>query len=124
MPLYRRVARRGFSNYWFKKEYTVINLSSLEKKFSNGERVTLESLREKGLVGINEVLVKILGEGEITKKLVLAGVKVSRSAQAKIEAAGGSVEGASVAQPEPVVEETSSADSSSPDSSNNDGEEE
>jgi len=98
MPLYRRVARRGFSNYWFKKDYTAINLSSLEKRFSKGETVSLESLRERGLISASEKLVKILGNGEITKALVISGLKVSGSARAKIEAAGGSVEG--VAQTE------------------------
>src|SRR6056297_974974 len=60
MPLYRRVARRGFSNYWFKKDYTPINLSTLEKRFAKGETVNLESLRARGLVSANEKLVKIL----------------------------------------------------------------
>ena len=92
MPLYRRIARRGFSNYWFKKEYTAINVSTLEKRFAKGEAVTLDSLCEKGIISAGERLVKILGEGELTKSLSVSGVKVSKSAKAKIEAAGGSVE--------------------------------
>lgn len=93
MPLYRRVARRGFSNYWFKTEYTAINLSTLEKRFEKGDTVNLESLRAHGLISANEKLVKILGNGEVTKALVISGLKVSGSARAKIESAGGSVEG-------------------------------
>ncbi len=94
MPLYRRIARRGFSNYPFKQEYTAINLSTLEKKFAKGDTVSFETLREKGIIGANEQLVKILGEGDLTKKLTVSGLKVSKSARAKIEAAGGTVEGA------------------------------
>lgn len=91
MPLYRRVARRGFSNYWFKKDYTVLNVSTLERAFSSGDTVNLDTLCAKGLIGAQERLVKILGEGELTKKLTVSGVKLSKSARAKIEAAGGSV---------------------------------
>lgn len=94
MPLYRRIARRGFSNYRFKKVYTTINVSSLEKRFDSGAAVNLETLREKRLIGTNDELVKILGDGELTKKLTVSGVRVSATAKAKIEAAGGSVEDA------------------------------
>jgi len=108
MPLYRRVARRGFSNYWFKKDYTPINLSTLEKRFAKGETVDLESLRARGLVSANEKLVKILGNGEITKALVISGLKVSGPARVKIEAAGGSIEGM------PPVEESGVAPAKTP----------
>lgn len=91
MPLYRRVARRGFSNYRFKKQYSVINVSTLEKRFEKGDAVTVETLCGKGVITANDELVKILGEGELTKSLSVSGVKVSKSARAKIEAAGGSV---------------------------------
>jgi large subunit ribosomal protein L15 len=97
MPLFRRIARRGFSNHFFKEEYTPVNLSTLEKRFQNGDTVSLESLREKGVVSAAEKLVKILGDGELTKKLTVSGLKLSKSAQAKIEAAGGSVEGSAPA---------------------------
>ena len=92
MPLYRRVARRGFSNYPFKKEYVVVSLTSIESRFSNGDTVNLETLRDQKLIGNRDSLVKILGDGEVSKKLTVVGIRVSRSAAAKIVAAGGSVD--------------------------------
>ena len=92
MPLYRRIARRGFSNYPFKKEYVCINVEQLEAKFNDGETVDKTSLIEKGFISSkNASLVKILGNGEVTKKLTVVVDKVSESAKAKIEKAGGSV---------------------------------
>ena len=91
MPLYRRIAQRGFSNYWFKKEYTIFNLSQLEAKYADGETVDKESLIKKGLLSKANVLVKVLGDGDLTKKLTVAVDKVSASAKAKIEKAGGTV---------------------------------
>jgi large subunit ribosomal protein L15 len=131
MPLYRRIARRGFSNYPFKKHHTVINLSTLEKQFSSGDTVGLETLREKNVIGTHESLVKILGEGELTKKLSVVGVKVSRSAQAKIEAAGGSVAGgeadatgnAGVAVDHGPAEESVAAESAPEDTTTNEDDE-
>ncbi len=96
MPLYRRIARRGFSNYPFKVEYEILSVGTLEKNFKKGDTVSLESLREKKLVGTNERFVKILGDGDISKSLTIDGLKVSKSARAKIEAAGGSVTGVDV----------------------------
>ena len=92
MPLYRRVARRGFSNYPFKKEYVVVSLASIESRFSNGDTVSIETLRGHSLIGNRDLLVKILGDGEVSKKLTVVGVRVSRSAAAKIVAAGGTVD--------------------------------
>ena len=89
MPLYRRVAARGFSNHPFKVDYVVINLSSLEKVYSDGETVSLDTLVAKGLVKKSETLVKILGNGELKKKLEVTVPAVSASAKAKIEKAGG-----------------------------------
>ena len=91
MPIYRRVAARGFSNHPFKTEYVVINVASLEKVFADGETVTHETLVQKGLVKNSETLVKILGEGELKKKLEVAVPAVSASAKDKIEKAGGKV---------------------------------
>lgn len=91
MPLYRRIAHRGFSNYPFKKEYAVVNVTLLEEKYSAGETVNKESLLAKGLISKIDVLVKILGTGDLTKKLTVEVDKVSASAKAKIEKAGGSV---------------------------------
>ena len=94
MPLYRRIAHKGFSNYPFKKEYVCINLDQLEAKFNDGETVNKESLVAKGFVSkkaSEKALVKILGNGDITKKLTVEVNKASASAKAKIEKAGGSV---------------------------------
>ena len=90
MPLYRRVARRGFSNYPFKKEYVVINVSLLNEKFDDGATIDREALIAKGFVSKhNKALIKILGTGDVTKKFTVAVDKVSESAKAKIEKAGG-----------------------------------
>ena len=91
MPLYRRVARRGFSNYPFKVEYKPVNLTMLEAKYADGDTVNLETLKEKGIVKGKNVKVKILGDGELTKKLTIDVEKVSAGAQEKIEKAGGNV---------------------------------
>ncbi len=91
MPLYRRIARRGFSNYPFKKEYVCFNLIDLEEKFNDGETVNSKSLKEKGLLNKTVDGIKILGNGDITKKLVVEVDKISASAKEKIEKVGGSV---------------------------------
>ncbi|MDD5790675.1 MAG: 50S ribosomal protein L15 [Spirochaetia bacterium] len=98
MPLYRRIAHRGFSNYPFKKEYSVVNVTLLEEKYSDGDTVNKESLLEKGLVAKANALVKVLGTGDLTKKLTVEVDKVSASAKAKIEKAGGSVKEAAEAK--------------------------
>jgi len=91
MPLYRRIARRGFSNEPFKKEYAIFNLQQLEEKYADGETVDSASLAAKGLLTKNADGIKVLGNGEITKKLTVCVDKVSGSAKEKIEKAGGSV---------------------------------
>ena len=91
MPLYRRIAHRGFSNYPFKKEYTVVNVSKLEGKFKDGDIVSEETLREKGLLKGKNSLVKILGKGELKVKLDVQIEKVTSGAKEKIEKAGGKV---------------------------------
>lgn len=100
MPLYRRIARRGFSNYPFKVEMVAVSLAVLEERFDNGATVSLETLREHGLISRSERLVKVLAGGDVTKKLTISGLAVSAAARAKIEAAGGTIEGSVVmAQP-------------------------
>ena len=94
MPLYRRIAQRGFSNYPFKKEFVIVNVSVLEEKFSSGDSVTKETLVSKGVIKSAGSTVKILGDGELSKKLTVDVEKVSASAKEKIEKAGGSVKGA------------------------------
>ncbi|TFG63867.1 MAG: 50S ribosomal protein L15 [Spirochaetales bacterium] len=93
MPLFRRVARRGFSNYPFKEEYVVINLSELNNKYADGETVSMETLLKKDLIKKRDKRVKILGEGSVDKKLVVKLSKISKSAREKIEKAGGKVSG-------------------------------
>ncbi|MDA3958477.1 50S ribosomal protein L15 [Oceanispirochaeta sp.] len=91
MPLYRRVAARGFSNYMFKKTAVPVNLFLLEKNYSDGEIVSMKTLLEKGLIKKSEKSIKILGNGELSKKLDVQIEKVSAGAVEKIEKAGGKV---------------------------------
>jgi len=91
MPLYRRIAHRGFSNYPFKENYTVINVARLAEKFQDGDVVSEDSLRVLGLLKGKKSLVKILGDGEINIKLDVQISKVTKSAKEKIEKAGGKV---------------------------------
>ena len=90
MPLYRRIPKRGFKNR-NTKEIVAINVSALEK-FENGDTVTVESLLEKGIVSNPRDGVKILGNGELTKKLTVQVNAFSASAKEKIEALGGKAE--------------------------------
>lgn len=89
MPLYRRIAHRGFSNAAFKKEYEVVNLRDLESKYSDGETVDRESLVKKGLLNKVSAPVKLLADGDLTKKLTVNVDKASVSAKEKVEKAGG-----------------------------------
>jgi large subunit ribosomal protein L15 len=90
MPLYRRLAQRGFSNYPFKKEWQIVNLGEIEKRYEAGETVDLASLHEKGLVkGVDPI--KVLADGDFSKKLNFNVTAVSASAKEKIEKAGGSI---------------------------------
>ena len=99
MPLYRRIAIRGFSNYPFKKEYVCINVGELEAKFADGETVDKGTLAAKGLISKTSAsLVKILGNGDIKKKLTVDVDKISESAKVKIEKAGGTVKVAEKAE--------------------------
>ena len=91
MPLYRRIPKRGFNNI-FRLEYAVINVDRLETAFEDGARVTPEALRECGVIHGGTKLIKILGDGELSKKLTVVAHKVSKTAQSKIESKGGTVE--------------------------------
>ncbi len=90
MPLQQRVPKRGFTNI-FKTEYAVVNLTSLDK-FQEGAEVTPESLLEAGVIKNIKDGVKLLGNGEIAKPLTVKVHAISKTAAAKIEAAGGKVE--------------------------------
>ena len=90
MPLARRIPKRGFHNI-FAKRLESVNVSALEK-FEDGAVVDTKALLEKGILSKCEYGVKILGNGEITKKLTVQANKFSESAKQKIEAAGGTAE--------------------------------
>jgi len=90
MPLFRRLPKRGFNNR-NSKVYAYVNVERLEQ-FEDGTVVTAELLLENGIVAKVIDGVKILGGGELTKKLTVKVAKVTESAKAKIEAAGGTVE--------------------------------
>ena len=92
MPLHRRLPKRGFNNINFKTKVEVVNLSQIEKAFNDGDTVNEESLRAAGLINRACEQVKVLGLGEITKKLTLVVDTISASAKEKVEKAGGSVE--------------------------------
>ena len=91
MPLYRRVARRGFSNYPFKVENQAVSLSTIDAVFEDGAVVSDATLREAGVLKGKETTAKILATGDITKKVTVEGLKLSKAAADKIVAAGGSV---------------------------------
>ena len=91
MPLQRRVPKRGFNNI-FGKEIAITNVATLDKYFDDGATVTVETLVEKGIIKKTLDGVKILGQGEISKKLTVQVNAFSESAKSKIEAAGGKAE--------------------------------
>jgi large subunit ribosomal protein L15 len=101
MPIYRRVPKRGVTNV------------DLLNQFDDGAVVDLAAVLEAGLVSLNTPFLKVLGNGELTKKLTVKAHKCSKTAQAKIEAAGGSLElleGAPAAAEAPAAEATNSDD--------------
>ena len=91
LPLFKRLPQRGFSNAMFNKEYATINVSDLEK-FDNGAVITPELLKEMGILKKQLSGVKVLGNGELTKKVTVKAHKFSKSAISKIEAQGGKAE--------------------------------
>jgi len=91
IPLFRRLPKRGFSNALFRKHYKIVNLQAIDARFDDGADVTPETLVRVGLIRETRTPVKILGQGQTSKKLIVKVASVSKSAQAKIEKAGGSV---------------------------------
>ena len=91
LPLYRKLPKRGFNNYRFGTKYATVNVQALNK-FEDGEVVDSAALLAKGLVSNIFDGVKILGEGEITKKLTVKAKVFSANAKEKIEAVGGKTE--------------------------------
>lgn len=88
MPIQRRLPKRGFKNYC-RKEYQIVNVGTLEK--IEAEEITLQTLVEKGVIKNTTTPVKILGDGELTKKISVSANAFSKKAQQKIEAAGGRI---------------------------------
>lgn len=91
MPIYRRLPKRGFQNYNH-KEIVTLNLSQLDKYYEDGATVVSEDLIERGIIKDTKDGLKILGNGELTKKLTVKANAFSASAKEKIEAAGGKAE--------------------------------
>ena len=91
-PLFRRIPKRGFTNGMFAKHFNVVNVGDIDKLFDAGGEVNVETLRTKGLAKKSMDGVRILGEGDVTKKLVVRAHHFSKSAREKIEAKGGTVE--------------------------------
>ena len=90
MPLMRRLPKRGFNNAAFNAKALAVNLADLEKNFEAGAEITVETLAKKGFSDNKQPKIKILANGELTKKFTVK-VPCSAAAKAKIEAAGGSV---------------------------------
>ena len=88
MPLFRRLPKRGFSNYKFAIRCEIVNVSQLER-FQDGADVGIEQLSTAGLIGSAKSKIKILGKGDLTKKLQVTAHKFSKTAEQKIVASGG-----------------------------------
>ena len=91
LPLYRKLPKRGFNNFRFGKVYAIVNVENLNK-FDDGAIVDAEALLAAGIVHVVNDGIKVLGEGEITKKLTVKAAVFSASAKEKIEAVGGKTE--------------------------------
>lgn len=91
-PIYRRVPKRGFNNKRFETKFATINLSDLNKHFNDGDVVTPEVLKEKGIIKKQLCGVKVLARGELTKKLTIRANRFSSTSVTKIENAGGKAE--------------------------------
>ena len=89
MPLYRKLPHRGFNNYNFRTSYAVVNVGDLAKLDASVTEVNVEVLVKAGLVRADGALLKVLGDGEITRALKVTATKFTGSAKEKIEKAGG-----------------------------------
>ncbi len=90
MPLFRRLPKRGFSNFDFARRYEIVNISELDR-FEDGAKIDVVQLVGAGLVESPKSKVKILGDGELTKKFEVVAHKFSKSAEQKIVGCGGTV---------------------------------
>ena len=91
-PLYRRIPKRGFNNTRFETKFATINIGDLEKFFQDGDVVTPEVLKERGIIKKQLSGVKVLASGELTKKLTVKAQRFSSASVTKIENAGGKAE--------------------------------
>ncbi|MEM7782265.1 MAG: 50S ribosomal protein L15 [Planctomycetota bacterium] len=90
MPMIRRIAKRGFNNK-FALKVGEVNVGDLEKNFNDGDEITPELLKTKALANYRYDVLKVLGKGEITKKVTISAHRFSKSAREKIEKAGGTI---------------------------------
>ncbi len=91
-PYFRKIPKRGFSNFLFKNRYKEVNIGRLEEKFESGEVVEPETLLAKGLISDIKEKVKVLAKGKLSKSLTVKAHKFSASAEKAITQAGGNVE--------------------------------
>ncbi len=91
MPMHRRLPKKGFNNNQFKEVFEIVNVGELNEAFQDGAVINEAALREVGLVSRSCDSIKILGSGDLARKLTIQGAKVSASAREKIEKAGGSI---------------------------------
>ena len=96
-PMVRRMPKRGFNNYNFAERVEIVNVSDLERVFDDGATVTIETLAAAGLIDRADVTVKLLGGGQLTRKLTVCVTRASAVAAEKVAAAGGTLE---LAQPQ------------------------
>ncbi len=89
MPIFRRLPKRGFSNAQFATHYYIVNIQDIEQRFETGAHVTPAALVDAGLVRNKRLAVKVLGNGDITKKMTVEAAKFSKQAVEKIQAVGG-----------------------------------
>jgi large subunit ribosomal protein L15 len=91
VPLFKRLPTRGFSNARFSRKFDVVNLNQIDKIYKNGETVSLETLKEKGYIKGFSHGIKVLGNGELTKKVTFQVEAVSESAKVKLKKVGISI---------------------------------
>ncbi|NLF31981.1 MAG: 50S ribosomal protein L15 [Planctomycetes bacterium] len=90
-PQIRRVPKRGFNNAFFARPVETVNVRDLQRAFADGDTVNAEALVAKGLIGRPDVIVKLLGDGELTHKLTVEVTRASKGAADKVAAAGGTL---------------------------------
>lgn len=91
-PIFRRIAKRGFNNRQFADTVAIVNVSALERAFEDGATICPEALAGKGLASKRCDVIKVLGNGQLTRKFTVKAHRFSKSAEEKITAAGGTVE--------------------------------